>query len=169
MKTRNMCRTALMTALLCVVGPITVPVGPVPLSLTTLAVYLSGALLGAKRGVQAVAAYLLIGAMGMPVFAGFSAGVHRIVGVTGGYMLGYLVCAAVVGLASGRRRGLLPAMIIGTAFCYGLGTAWFMVLTGNGLVGALSACVIPFLPGDAVKIAVAAAAAKVMQKGLSFL
>lgn len=166
-----MCRVALVTAVLCVIGPLTVPVGSIPLSLATLAVYLAGALLGAKRGTLAVALYIMIGAAGIPVFSGFSAGVQKVAGVTGGYLLGYLLCAATIGFAAekGKGRWTLPAsMVVGTALCYAVGTAWFMALTGVNLAGALVSCVIPFLPGDALKIIAAAAVARAMQKGKAF-
>ena len=118
MKARDMCRIALMTAILCAVGPMTITVGPVPVSLATLAVNLSGALLGAKRGTLAVALYILIGAAGVPVFSGFSSGVQMIAGVTGGYLLGYLLCAVTVGFAVEKRcRWMSAAMVCGTFFC----------------------------------------------------
>jgi len=158
----------MMTALMCALGPLTIPVGPVPLSLATLGVCLSGALLGAKRGVLATALYLAIGAMGVPVFAGFSAGIQRLAGPTGGYLLGYLPCAAAVGLAVQRNLPLKPAMALGMFACYGLGTAWFMAQTGAGFSGAMAVCVLPFLPGDVLKICAADAAAKAMKKGPAF-
>lgn len=170
MKVGRMCRVALMTALLCVVGPMTIPVGPVPISLATLVVYLSGALLGAKQGTLAVAMYILIGSAGVPVFSGFSAGIQKIAGVTGGYMLGYLLCAATVGLAAerGKMRWTLPAaMVFGTVLCYAVGTAWFMAQTGVNIAGALVSCVIPFLPGDVLKIIAAIAVVKTMKKDWS--
>lgn len=170
MKVREMCLTALMTALICVAAPLTVPVGVIPVSLATLAVYLAGALLGSKRGVMAVALYLLIGAVGVPVYAGFGAGIQKLVGVTGGYLWGYLPCAAVVGFAADRARGrgwMLPvSMILGTAICYGLGTAWFMLQMRMGLAESLASCVLPFLPGDAVKIVLASAAVPVLRRKL---
>lgn len=156
MKTREMCRTALMTALLCMAAPLTVPVGPVPLSLATLAVYLAGALLGVRGGMTVVGLYLLIGAMGVPVFSGFSAGIPKIVGPTGGYMLGYLACAATVGYFVerwGRKRWIYPiSMALGTVLCYAMGTGWFMLQTGVNIAGALASCILPFLPGDIMKI-----------------
>jgi biotin transport system substrate-specific component len=158
-----MCRTALMAALICIFGPLTVPVGPVPLSMATLAVYLAGALLGAKQGAAAVGLYLLMGASGLPVFSGFTAGVQRLAGPTGGYLLGYVLCAAVVGILCGKW-GLPAAMIAGTMVCYAVGTAWFMVQTGVNPAGALTTCVIPFLPGDAMKIIAARTIIKDMQK-----
>lgn len=161
MKVKDMTLTAVMAALVCIAGPLTIPAGPIPLSLATFAVYLSGAVLGKKRGTIAVALYLLIGIIGVPVFSGFSGGFQKLAGVTGGYLVGYLPCAFLSGLGAERaeeesRIWILPAkMAAGTAVLYTIGTAWFMIQSGNALGTALSLCVVPFLPGDAVKIAAA--------------
>lgn len=159
MKIKDMTLTAVMAALICIAGPLTIAAGPVPLSLATFAVYLAGAILGKKRGTIATALYLIIGFIGVPVFSGFSGGFQKLAGVTGGYLAGYLPCAFLAGLGAERaekenRRWILPAMmVLGTAVLYVIGTAWFMIQTGNGLGEALGLCVLPFLPGDAVKIA----------------
>ena len=162
MKTKDMTLTAVMAALICIAGPLTIAVGPIPLSLATFAVYLAGAVLGKKRGTLAVGLYLLIGLIGVPVFSGFSGGFQKLAGVTGGYLIGYLPCAWLSGIGAehageGEKKGwILPAMMAaGTAALYLIGTAWFMIQTGNTLGGALGLCVLPFLPGDAVKIAAA--------------
>ena len=84
MKVKDMTLTAFMAALICIAGPLVIPIGPVPLSLATLAVYLAGAVTGKKRGTAAVALYLLIGLIGVPVFSGFSGGFQKLAGVTGG-------------------------------------------------------------------------------------
>lgn len=170
MKTRDMCLTALMAALICVAGPLSVPVGPVPISLASFAVYLAGAVLGAKRGALAVALYVLLGAAGIPVFSGFSGGVQKLAGITGGYIVGYLPCAWITGFAAGRdgeRKWFLPlGMAVGTAALYAVGTAWFMIQSGSALGAALAACVIPFLPGDAIKIAAASVIAWPVRRAL---
>ena len=158
MKTKDLTMTAVMAALICIAGPMTAAVGPVPLSLATFAVYMAGAVLGPKRGTAATALYLLIGIAGVPVFSGFTGGFQKLAGVTGGYLAGYLPCAFLSGLGGemyGRgRKWLLPVlMAAGTAVLYLVGTAWFMIQTGNALGAALSLCVLPFLPGDAAKIA----------------
>ena len=159
MKVKDMTLTAVMAALLCVAGPLVIPAGPVPLSLASFAVYLAGAVLGKKRGTAATALYLLIGLIGVPVFSGFSGGFQKLAGVTGGYLIGYLPCAFLAGLGAeraekeGRTRPLPLLMAAGTVVLYAIGTAWFMAQTGNGLGAALSLCVLPFLPGDATKIA----------------
>ncbi len=162
MKTRDLTEIAVMAALLCVAGPLTVAVGPVPLSLATFAIYLAALVLGSKRAAAVVAVYLLIGAAGIPVFSGFTAGLQKLAGVTGGYLIGYLPCAFVSGLGAGNESDSQPArirqalrMAAGTLILYTLGTVWFIQQTGNALGAALSLCVLPFLPGDAVKIAAA--------------
>ena len=150
---------AAAAALICVAGPLSIPAGPVPLSLASFAVYITGAVLGPKKGTIAVALYLVIGTIGVPVFSGFSGGFQKLAGVTGGYLAGYIPCALLTGLGAeravkpGARRWILPAaMAAGTLVLYGIGTAWFMIQTGNALGAALSLCVVPFLPGDAAKI-----------------
>ena len=160
MKTKDMTLTAVSAALICVAGPLSVSAGPVPLSLATFAVYLAGAVLGKKRGVIAAALYLAIGAVGVPVFSGFTGGFQKLAGVTGGYLLGYLPCAFLTGIGAEKAAAkksagwMLPAMMAaGTALLYLIGTIWFMAQTGNNAAGALGLCVLPFLPGDAVKIA----------------
>ncbi len=159
MKTKDMTLIAVMAALICIAGPLSVAVGPVPLSLASFAVYMAGAVLGAKRGTIAVCLYLIIGLCGVPVFSGFSGGFPKLIGVTGGYLLGYIPCAFLTGLgADGTRiirdnRVSLPvAMLMGTFVLYLIGTVWFMALTGSSLGSALSICVVPFLPGDGIKI-----------------
>ena len=159
MKVKDMTLTAVMAALICIAGPLTIAVGPIPLSLATFAVYLAGAALGKKRGTLAVGLYLLIGLIGVPVFSGFSGGFQKLAGVTGGYLIGYLPCAWLSGAGAelccekGKPRWMMPAMMAaGTMVLYIIGTAWFMIQTGNTLGGALGLCVVPFLPGDAAKI-----------------
>lgn len=162
-RTKKLTTIAVMAALICVAGPLSVPVGPIPISLATFAVYLAGAVLGWKRGTAAVAIYLLIGLVGVPVFSGFSGGLQKLAGVTGGYLVGYLPCALITGLGAGdlrrtapERRWQLPlCMVLGTAALYAIGTAWFMFQTKNGLAASMGMCVLPFLPGDAVKIVAA--------------
>ena len=162
MKAGDMTLTAVTAALICVAGPLSIAAGPVPLSLATFAVYLAGAVSGRRRGTLATALYLIIGIAGMPVFSGFSGGFQKLAGVTGGYLAGYLPCAYLSGIGAElaekkSRRMLLPVMMAaGTAVLYAIGTAWFMIQTGNAFGAALSLCVLPFLPGDAAKIAAAA-------------
>ena len=173
MKTRDLTIIAVMAALICVAGPLSISIGPIPLSLASFAVYMAGAVLGAKKGTLAVGIYLLLGLVGLPVFSGFSGGFQKLIGVTGGYLVGYLPCALITGLAvkpdnpdSGPQWRLPAFMVLGTTVLYLIGTAWFMIQTRNTLAASMGMCVIPFLPGDAVKIVAASLLARPVRKAL---
>lgn len=151
---------ALFAALTAILSQISVPIGPVPINLATFSVFLAGGILGASGGAVSMAVYVLLGAVGVPVFAGFSSGVGTIAGPTGGYIIGYIAAAWLVGLLAekfgGKTVPLAFSMVAGLAVCYFLGTAWFMLELGKTLWAALTVCVFPFLIGDALKIAAAA-------------
>ena len=168
-KTRRLTMTALMTAVFCVLAPFSIPIGPVPLSLTTLALYASLYLLGWKRTTVSLLAYLLIGLIGLPVFSGFAGGPGKLLGPTGGYLIGFLPMAILAGQGIARTRSRLlqlAAMALGTAVCYAFGTAWFCVSMGSGAGAALAVCVVPFLPGDLLKILLALSVCPALQKRL---
>ena len=171
MNIRQMTRCALMTAVIAVLSPLSVPLSTqVPISLATFAVMLGGAVLGAKEGVICTAVYLLLGAIGIPVFAGYTSGIGILVGMTGGYLIGYLPLAYLTGFAAEKNRGtgsLVIGMLGGTAVLYVIGTAWFMAVTKMPLAASLAACVLPFLPGDALKIAVVAVIAPRLRAALN--
>lgn len=163
--------TAITAALICIAAPFTIPLpSAVPLSLATFAVYISGALLGSIRGTLAVAVYLLIGLVGLPVYSGFTGGPAVIAGVTGGFLIGYLPCAFITGLFTEKSCAkpalMAVGMAAGTATLYIIGTVWFMIFTGSDLSAALLGCVVPFLAGDTVKIAAACAVSVVLRKKL---
>ena len=155
--------TARLAAVICAVSPWTIPLGPIPLSLASLGVYLAACVLDCKHGVAAVVAYVVIGGVGLPVFSGARGGFGALVGPTGGYIIGYIVLALAEGLiidlfAKEKHIWLYPvAMVAGTALLYALGTGWYMAQTGVELLPALAVCVLPFLAGDAVKIVAATA------------
>ncbi len=161
MKLRFLIATALLAALICVLAPWTAPIGAVPITLATFAVYLAGAVGGKKRGALAATVYVLIGACGLPVFAGFVGGAQTLLGPTGGFLLGYIPCALVTGAFAdkhGEKKWALPVgMLLGTALLYALGVTMFMLQTKTGLKNTLLSCVAPFLPGDALKLALASA------------
>lgn len=157
---RRLVLCALFAALCAVCSQIAIPLPMVPINLALFAVHLSGTLLGPRYGTLSMLAYILLGLVGVPVFQGFTAGGGILFGPTGGYILGYLLAAAIAGLTV-RRAGnsfwkLCAGMACGVLACYLAGTVWFMVLMQRGLWESLLACVFPFLPGDAVKIALAA-------------
>ena len=155
MSTRRMTLTAMLTAMLCLLGPLTLPLGPVPLSLTTALLMLMGLLLGGGKATLCCAVYLLMGLVGLPVFSGFSGGAGALLGPTGGFLLGYLPMTALCGFVCARqehRLVQLGALLAGTALLYLIGTAWYCWQSGAEASAALAVCVLPFLPGDAVKI-----------------
>ncbi len=160
--TRELTAAALMTAIICVLGPVAFPLpfSPVPVSLGTLGVYLSACVLGMKHGTLSVAVYLLLGLAGLPVFTGFSGGPGKIMGPTGGYLFGYLFIALTAGFftdrSRGRRGAAVAGMMIGTCFCYLFGTLWLSYRLHMTFLTALGVGVLPYLPGDAAKIAAAA-------------
>lgn len=141
---------------------IRLPFTPVPITGQTLGVLLTGAALGSRRGALAMLLYLIEGSLGLPVFAGGAAGFARILGPTGGYLLSYPLAAGIVGLLAERgwdRRLPLAAlaMVLGNLVIYLLGVSWLGFYKGIlGDVSMLWAGVYPFLPGDLLKIAIAA-------------
>ena len=148
--------TAIMASIMAVTAPFALFLGPIPISLCTLLIYVSAYLLGRKKSVMAALLYVLMGMVGLPVFSGFSGGAGKLFGPTGGYILGYLVVAMCTGWAVERfplRQGMhLLGMTVGTAILYLLGTAWYCLQTGQRISAAVGLCVLPFLPGDALKL-----------------
>jgi len=158
-KLRWIVLSSLMAALMAVGAYIHVPIGPVPIVLTNLFALLSGLLLGSRWGLISAAIYLLVGAIGMPVFYGGKGGLAHILGPTGGYLFGYTLCAWLTGFISERLRhrlgGEILAVMIGSLMIYGLGIPWLKMVTKMSWSKALMAGMIPFLIGDALKAAVA--------------
>lgn len=171
--TQRIVLAALFAALMAVCSQIQIPLPMVPINLALFAVHLCGALLGAKWGALSISAYVLLGLVGAPVYAGFASGPAALFGKTGGYILGYILSAFLVGLLSRRIgftfKGLCLSMLVGVVACYAFGTVWFMAVTGLNLMTSLAYCVIPFLPGDAVKIVLAALLALRLKKPLQAL
>ena len=171
-KIRDMAYIALMVVLIAVCAWITIP-GPVPFTLQTFGVFCALELLGGRRGTIAVAVYLLMGAIGLPVFSGFSGGVGQLLGTTGGYLMGFLLTGLsywlVKKLMGDRRGGSVLGLVLGLILCYVFGTAWFMTVyaknTGAiGLGTALGWCVLPFLIPDGVKMALAMVLARILRR-----
>lgn len=158
-RTYTMTSTALMTAVTCILGPLAIPIGPVPVSLTPLAVFLSVYILGTKRGTIAYLLYLLIGAVGVPVFSGFTGGIGKLAGPTGGYLVGFILMALIGGWFIFRFYNKVAfqflGMFLGLVVCYAFGTVWLSYSAGMPFDAALAAGVYPFIPFDLVKIAIA--------------
>ena len=161
-RTKQMVLIALMTAVTCVLGPLSIPLpfSPVPISLTNFAIFLAIFVLGMKSGTISFIIYLLLGAIGVPVFSSFRGGLQVLAGPTGGYLIGFIFLALIMGFALDHfDRKLVPTiigMIIGMAGCYAFGTVWLAKLLSLSFKEGLMMGVIPYLPGDAAKIIIAA-------------
>lgn len=168
-KTYALAMTALMAAVTCVLAPMAIPIGPVPISLTNLAIYLSLYLLGWKCGTASYVVYMLIGMVGMPVFSGFTGGLGKLAGPTGGYIIGFVPMAVLAGLVIDRSRSRavqFVGMAAATAVCYAFGTAWFCLSMDSTVSAALGLCVLPFIPGDVVKMLLAMTFGPMLRKRL---
>ena len=172
-KTAQLALCGLFAALTAICSYINIPLGftPIPMNLATLAVFLSGGLLGKKYGPLSIGVYVLMGAAGVPVFAGFQAGAGVLAGPTGGFLIGYILASFLVGLcldkgfsSFGKRTSsgthtsskgqfalCIGSMILGLICCYALGTLWFAYITYTGIVAALVSCVLPFVLFDVIK------------------
>lgn len=161
---------ALMAALMCVVGPMSVPIGPVPISFTNFVIYLAAWLLEGQAAAVSYTVYLLIGVAGLPVFSGYSGGLGKLMGPTGGYLTGFILMAMICSVVTRRRNCrmafYMAGMAVATAVAYAFGTVWFMIQAKASLGYSLMICVIPFIPGDLVKIAVAGALGMTVRRGL---
>ena len=158
-KLRKMVLASLMAALTAVGAYVYVPIGPVPIVLSTLFVILSGLLLGSRWGLPSMVLSLLVGAIGIPVFAGGKGGFAHFLGPTGGYLFGYLLASWITGFISERSRGLTTldvlAVVVGSLSIYALGVPWLKMVTQMSWQKTLIAGALPFLIGDAIKASVA--------------
>ena len=164
---RMMVFASLLAALMTAGAYISVPIGPVPIVLQNMFVFLAGLLLGSRWGLASVGVYLLAGACGLPVFAGGLGGIGRIIGPTGGYLIGYLPAVFIIGYISEKGENRfsfdLIAMILGTFILYACGVTWLKTVTGMSWSKTLTVGMYPFLIGDALKIVAAAAIAKAIR------
>lgn len=168
-KTRKLVSIGLLAAVMAVLAPLSIPTAPVPFSLGVFAVALAGALLPPASSVASVLVYILLGTVGIPVFANFTAGPQILAGPTGGYIVGYLFLALGLSLATASSQRLAVQMglsLASLAVFYAIGTAWFAFVTGNSFVTGLLYCVVPFLLFDLVKITAALSVAKLVKRRL---
>ena len=158
---------SLMAAMIAAGAYLAIPIGPVPIVLQNLFILLTGLLLGSRWGLASVGIYLLAGACGLPVFAGGLGGIGRIIGPTGGYLIGYLPAVFLIGLVSEKTKGRVlfdvMAMICGSIVIYLCGVTWLKILTGMTICKTLAVGMYPFLIGDALKIAAAVPIAKALR------
>ena len=171
-KTKTLVLIGVMTAITCILGPlsITIPISPVPISFTNLAIYFTAILLGWKKGTISCLVYLLIGFIGIPVFSGFTGGPAKLLGPTGGYLIGFILMALISGLFVDIFKDKIAmyalGAIIGTIITYALGTGWLAYQANLTFKAALFAGVIPYIPGDLAKIIIATINGHIIKKRL---
>ena len=160
MKAKNMALCGLFAALLALCAWLSFPLADAAITLQTFGVFLCLGVLGGKRGTAAILVYLLLGAVGLPVFSGFRGGLGALLGVTGGYLTGFLFC----GLTYWLLTNLFPkypliAMMTGLVICYLFGSIWYYYMYTGGSTATVSfivlKCVLPYLLPDAVKLLLA--------------
>lgn len=166
---RDLCYIAVFAAIIAILAQITIPMPlGVPMTLQTLAVPLAGVVLGKRNGGLAALVYVLLGAVGVPVFAGLTGGIGIVLGMTGGFIVGFPFYAlmAGIGVESGSKVKLVCWTVLGSVIDYAIGTVWFVVAADSTFATALTACVIPFIPTEIIKIALAAILGPVLRKAL---
>ncbi len=169
---RGLAYIGLSIALIAVCAWISLPIGPIPFTLQTFAVAFMGGLLGWKRSGIAVLVYILMGLIGIPVFAGFKAGTATLFGATGGYIFGFVFLALIPAFFKlirvknqwGQTAIYYAGMLLGLAVCYFFGTDWFTVVYDCTIEYALTLCVIPYILPDLCKLALAALLVKRLEK-----
>lgn len=166
----------IMAAVCCVFGPWEIPIGPVPFSMQIVAVCLCAYVLGAVKGALAVGVYVLLGLIGLPVFAGASGGPGVLFGPTGGFIIGFIFMAFISGWFI-ERNGIkkvyfqILGLVLGLAVCFLFGTAWFTMVNTYGMdfVASLAVCVYPFIALDIVKIGVSVVLGNTLRQALNKL
>lgn len=161
---------ALMAALMCVLGPMSIPIGPVPVSFTNLVIYLTVYLLGMKGATVSYLIYLLLGAAGLPVFSGYAGGLAKLAGPTGGYLIGFILMALICGYVMEKSHLHVGITILGmigaTLVAYLFGTVWFVIQMQCDVWYALTVCVFPFIPFDIIKILIASVLGRLIRRAL---
>jgi len=150
-KTKDICYIGIFAAIIAVSAQIIIPLPPVPITLQTFAISFAGVALGAKRGTLAALIYILLGAVGLPIFAGFGGGIGHIAGPSGGFIMSFPLMA----LAAGFYRYSHIWLVVGVLVNYLCGMLYFAWVTNNSLTVAFTLTILRFIPGDIVKIALA--------------
>ena len=171
-KTYDIVYIAVFAVIMAICSWISIPAA-VPFTLQTFGVFIAVGILGGKRGTLSVLVFILLGAIGIPVFANFSGGIGVLAGPTGGYIIGFLFSAllmwAMEKLPGKKSVMQIVSMIAGLIVCYAFGTVWFVIVYGrmNGPIGftaALASCVVPFIIPDIIKIALAYVLSRKLRK-----
>lgn len=174
LETVDLIRIALFSVVIAICSWISIPT-TVPFTLQTFAIFTTLQVLGGRKGTYSILIYLLLGAIGVPVFANFTAGIGILFGSTGGYLVGFLICGLVYWAITAKFGEKMPviviAMGIGLVLCYTFGTVWFTVIYGRntgtvGILTVLTWCVFPFVLPDLAKMAAAVALSKQLKHHL---
>lgn len=168
---KNLTVRAILAAAICVIAPLCIPVGSVPVTAATLIIFIVSACTDVSFSLPAVLLYIALGAFGLPVFSGFAGGLHVIAGITGGFILGYIPCAAVISLLCSKfsdKKYVFPlSMLLGTLICYICGAAWHCIVTDSPIATSAAVCILPFIPVDIIKIAAASIISVALKPRLS--
>lgn len=159
-KVYQMAVIGVMAAVICILGPLSIPIGLVPISFTNLAIYITLYIIGMKKGTISLILYLVVGFSGVPVFSGFTSGPPRLFGPTGGYLIGFVFMAFIAGFFIDKFLNKwylsIVGMILGTAVCYTFGTTWLAYQANISVRAALALGVFPFIFADLSKIILSA-------------
>ncbi|NLL00969.1 MAG: biotin transporter BioY [Clostridiales bacterium] len=179
LSTKKLILTSMFTAIICVMSQITIPIQPIPFSLSLLAIFLTGMLLEPKYAFFASLAYILLGAFGLPVFAGLKGGLHTLTGMTGGFIMAYPLMTLTTSIFNRLSRRIKArsisrnicriaissfGMILSLAICYSIGTLWFSYVSGSTIGYSLTVCVLPFIAFDLLKVALAVGFGSILSK-----
>lgn len=172
----EMVSCAFIAAIICIFAPMSVPIGPIPVSLTNLVLYFGVFILSTRSLTVAYMIYLLLGAVGLPVFSGYAGGLGKLAGPTGGYLIGFIPMIIIMCILYNKQavNKKMPAnigitvlgMIVGTVVAYAFGTAWFVFQMECTIEYALTVCVLPFIPFDLAKIVIANIIGRTIRKPL---
>ena len=146
-------------AIISICAWISIPMVPIPITLQILGVFITASILGAKLGTVSIIIYILLGAVGLPVFSNFTGGFGILLSPTGGFIIGFIFTALTIGIITSFKNSILTntlAMILGLLLCYIFGTVWYCIYAGVDFITAVLFCVVPFLIGDSVKICISA-------------
>ena len=169
---KQIAKTALFAAVISIAAPFSVPIGAVPVSLATFAIFLAAGILSPLQAFFATLTYVLLGLIGVPVYSGFTAGAGVLFGVTGGYIIGYLLTALLSGVIINafKAKGFAVyfiAYILGTAVLYAIGSSWHAAVSGADYFTSLTVTVLPFIIPDLLKAAAGAVIAPTVKKRLN--
>lgn len=170
--TKNLVLTSMFTAILCVMAQISIPTPMIPFTMSLFAIFLIGALLPPRLALMSVLAYVLLGAFGLPVFAGFKGGLHVVAGMTGGFIMAYPLMSFVTALSykivkKYKIAALSIGMLLSLILCYLIGSLWFSYSTGNSFYYALTVCVVPYILFDLIKVGLAISVSTVLREAIT--